>query len=376
MKDLNSLQFFVQVARTSSFTHAALHLRVPKSSVSRAVSRLESRLGVRLIERTTRSVVLTEAGQLYLDGCHRVLDAAEQADLAVNTLLAHPSGRLRVGAPVAFARSILAPILGEFLAAYPDLQFQLELLHGSEPSAHGLGDDDLDLVVRAGPLQDSSSLVKPLMRIRIAAYASPTYLKSHPAPESPADLHNHACIATSCGPSGEAPGYALWRLTQPKSATRSAQEAKEIRVLARTVVPDPSINMELALSGVGIALLSQSASAAAVRDGRLVRLLPEWEPEPVQLYAVYPSRLSASPKVRVFLEFLRDRFGVNADLTLPQSVRPRKLTPTSPSEKRIRQVSPGRSLPALKPVATSMPDVRTSMTSRLVSSEMEVERLK
>jgi hypothetical protein len=183
-----------------------------------------------------------------------------------------------------------------------------------------------------------------------------------------ADLHNHACIATSCGPSGEAPGYALWRLTRPKSATRSAQENKEIRVLARTIVPDPSINMELALNGVGIALLSQAAAAAAVRDGYLVRLLPEWEPEPVQLYAVYPSRLSASPKVRVFLEFLRDRFGRNAELTLPQPVRPRKLTPTSPSKKKIKQASLDRSLPALKSVATSMRGGRTSIVSTLASS--------
>lgn len=314
MNDLNCLQFFVQVARTRSFTLAARHLRVPKSSVSRALRRLESRLGVQLIERTTRSVSLTEAGELYLDRCHRVLDAAEQADLAVNALLARPSGRLCVGAPVAFARSILAPILGDFLAAYPDLQLQIELLHGSEPVATGHA-EELDLVVRAGPLQDSSSLVKPLMRIRIAAYASPAYLKIHAAPESPADLRNHACIATSCGPSGEAPGYALWRLSQLKSAPRPAQESKEVRVLARTIVPDPSINIELALAGVGIALLSQSSAAAAVREGRLVRLLPEWEPEPVQLYAVYPSRLSASPKVRVFLEFLRERFGANAELT-------------------------------------------------------------
>jgi DNA-binding transcriptional LysR family regulator len=344
MNDLNSLQFFVQVARTRSFTHAARHLRVPKSSVSRAVRRLESRLGVRLIERTTRSVALTEAGELYLDRCNHVLDAAEQADLAVNALLANPRGQLRVGAPVAFARSILAPILGDFLAAYPDLHFHLELLHGSEPSA-----DDLDIVVRAGPLPDSSSMVKPLMRIRVAAYASPAYLKRHPAPATPADLRDHHCIVTSCSPTGGAAGYALWRLAQSRSASRATLESKEVRVLARTAVPDPSINMELALSGVGIALLSQASAAAAVREGRLVRLLPEWEPEPVQLYAVYPSRLSASPKVRVFLEFLRDRFGSNAELSLQQPARPSRPTSAAVLEKPIRPASRRRSSPAPLP---------------------------
>jgi DNA-binding transcriptional LysR family regulator len=344
VNDLNGLQFFVQVARTRSFTHAARHLRVPKSSVSRAIRRLESRLGVRLIERTTRSVALTEAGELYLESCHRVLEAAEQADLAVNALLAKPRGRLRIGAPVAFARSILAPILGDFLAAYPDLQFQLELLHGSGPAS-----DDLDLVVRAGPLEDSASMVKPLMRIRVAAYASPAYLKNHPAPATPADLRDHHCVVTSCSPTGEAAGYALWRLAQSRSTSRSTQESKEVRVLARTAVPDPSINMELALAGVGIALLSQTSAAAAVREGRLVRLLPDWEPEPVQLYAVYPSRLSASPKVRVFLEFLRDRFGSHAELGPPQPTQPQKTPSTSLSEKKIRPASRRRSSPAPQP---------------------------
>jgi DNA-binding transcriptional LysR family regulator len=130
MTDLNELPFFVQVANTTSLTVAAKRLGVPKSSVSRAIGRLEARLGVRLMARTTRSVTLTEAGEVYLDRCQRVLEEAEQADLAVGALLAKPRGRLRLAAPVPFVRSILAPILGEFLDAHPELRLQLQLLNG------------------------------------------------------------------------------------------------------------------------------------------------------------------------------------------------------------------------------------------------------
>jgi DNA-binding transcriptional LysR family regulator len=300
MTDLNELQFFVQVSRTHSFTQAARQLGVPKSSVSRAIRRLEERLGVRLVERTTRSVALTEAGELYLDRCQRVMEEAEQADLAVGAMLAKPRGRLKIGAPVAFARSVLGPVLGEFLTLYPELQVEVKLLNGDAV----VNDANLDLVVRAGPLEDSGMLVKPLMRIRLAAYASPRYLAAHGIPEAPADLLRQDCITTNCGHSGEAAGYTTWRLQR-------GMERKEVKVMARVAVPDPTINHQLALAGAGVVLLSQSIAAKDVEDGHLVRLLPEWEPEPVELHALYPSRLNASPKVRVFLQFLRERFGAD-----------------------------------------------------------------
>jgi DNA-binding transcriptional LysR family regulator len=297
MTDLNELQFFVQVSQAQSFTLAAKHLGVPKSTVSRAVLRLETRLGVRLVERTTRRVALTEAGELYLDRCQRVLEEAEQADLLIGALQAKPRGRLRVGAPVAFARSFLGPILGDFLALYPELRLHLQLL-GTDPAPR---ERTLDLVIRPGPLEDSGLLVRPLMRIRLGAYASPAYLKHRELPDSPAALRRQTCIATSCGALGEPSDSATWRL-------RRGTDLQEVRVESRVSVPDPVINHQLALSGVGVALLSQSIAQADVDQGRLVRLLPDWEPEPVVLHAVYPTRLNSSPKVRAFLQFLREHF--------------------------------------------------------------------
>jgi DNA-binding transcriptional LysR family regulator len=299
MTNLNELQFFVQVSQTQSFTKAAKRLGVPKSSVSRAIVRLENRLGVRLVERTTRRVGLTEMGELYLNRCQRVMEEAKQADLAVGALQAKPRGTLRVGAPVAFARSILGPSMGEFLAMYPELRLRLQLLNGDE----SLREDTFDVAVRAGALEDSGLLVKPLMRIRLGAYASPGYLEHHKVPESPVDLLQLSCITTSCDAPGEG-DFSIWRL-------RRGDERREVRVESRVSVHDPTINHQLALAGAGVALLAQSVMRADVEQGRLIRVLPEWEPEPVQLHALYPSRLDSSPKVRVFLQFLRERFGTD-----------------------------------------------------------------
>jgi DNA-binding transcriptional LysR family regulator len=296
MTDLNQIRFFLLVAQTRSFTHAARRLSVSKSSVSRAIGRLEERLGVQLIERTTRSVGLTELGRLYLTHCQKVTDEAEQADLAVGAMLAHPRGKLRVGAPVAFARFVLGPLMHEFLAMYPELRVHMELLSGNGR----IHDEGLDLLVRAGPLEDSGWLVRPLMRVRLGIYASPGFLKRHKRPESPAELGQLPCIVTSCGPLGESDDLALWRL-------RRKSEMREIGVDARISLPDPSVHRQLALAGVGVAMLGQAEVVTDLKQRRLVRLVPEWEPEPIELYALYPSRLSASPKVRALLEFLQHR---------------------------------------------------------------------
>jgi DNA-binding transcriptional LysR family regulator len=295
--DLNAMQVFAQVAQTRSFTEAARRLGLPKSTVSRTLRRLEQRLGAQLVERTTRRVALTEVGALYLLRCERVLGEAEEADLAVGALQAEPRGRLRVGAPIPFARWILGPVLAEFLARYPLLQVHLDLMEGDGAVLDGR----LDLLIRAGALEDSTLRVKPLMRVLPEIYASPEYVAEHGAPESPAELRSHRCIATTCDTvAGEPGALTTWRM-------RRGSERAEVQVEPRVAVPDPSMNLQLAVAGMGVALLSRGLARPYVEAGRLVRLLPEWTPEPVELVALYPSRLSASPKVRAFLDFLRER---------------------------------------------------------------------
>jgi DNA-binding transcriptional LysR family regulator len=293
MINLNELHYFALVAQSRSFTLAAKRLNVPKSSVSRTIGRLEQRLDVQLIERTTRSVRLTEAGRLYLTHCQRVIEEAEQADIAIGAMMATPKGKLRIGAPVAFARFVLGPLMNEFLVLYPEVRVHIELLQARERESQ----EGFDLVVRVGPLEDSGWLVKPLMRVRLGLYASPAFLKRQRRPESPADLRQFPCIVTSCGPLGEPGDSATWRLHRER-------EVRELQVIARVSVPDPSVHRQLALAGVGVATLGQAEVKRDLKERRLVRILPEWEPEQVELFALYPSRLAASPKVRVLLEFL------------------------------------------------------------------------
>jgi DNA-binding transcriptional LysR family regulator len=295
MTDLNELQMFVQVAKTQSFTTAANRLELPKSSVSRSIHRLETRLGVRLIERTTCRVALTEEGQIYFDRCERVLEEAEQAEIEIGALQGKPRGTLRVGTPAIFARSLLGPALAEFLAMYPEVRVHLQSLDGLSRER------PLDIVVRPGPLHDSGMLVKPLFKIRIAVYASQSYLKHRVIPDSPAALREHSCIVTNCVGFADTNDAAIWRLQR-------GAEVKEVRVECRVSVPDPAISQQLALTGVGVALLSQSATRGDVEEGRLVRLLPDWEPEPIELHALYASRLNPSPKVRAFIQFLKQQF--------------------------------------------------------------------
>ena len=300
MVDLNDLQFFVQVCKEQSFTLAARRLGMPKSNISRAVLRLEERLGVRLLERTTRSVRLTEVGELYLNRCQRVLEEAEEADLLIDALQAKPRGRLRVRVHIGFFQLIPAPVLREFLGMYPELRLQFQMHSGDGPSR----ERNVDLSIRGGPLEDSGFLVKSIVRIRLGTYASPSYLESREVPSSPADLHQHSCI-TKCGMSGEPGDSAIWRL-------RRGAEVKEIRIESRVSLPDSTIYHQLAVAGVGVALLSQSSARVDVEEGRLVHLLPEWEPDPFELYAVYPSRLNSSPKVRAFVQFLQKRLAMDS----------------------------------------------------------------
>jgi len=292
--DLNELQFFAQLGRAQSFTLAARQLGTQKSAVSRALVNLETRLGVRLVERTTRRVALTEAGELFLEKCLRVLEEAEQADLAINMIHSKPKGRLRVGAPAAFVRFVLAPLLGDFLREYPEVKLSLQMIQGP-PMPNEAG---LDIAIRQGPLDDSAMRFMPLKKISLGLYASAGYVAANGAPETPAGLSSHRFIITNCGSHGEPAEFA-------KLSLRRGALTETVRVEAHICLTDPSLNLQLALSDAGIALLSQSLSRPSVTEGRLVRILPDWEPEPVELFALYASRLSSSPKVRAFLDYIR-----------------------------------------------------------------------
>jgi DNA-binding transcriptional LysR family regulator len=293
ISNLNELHYFTMVARARSFTSAAGRLNLPKSTISRAIQSLEQRLNIQLLQRTTRSVRLTEAGQIYLAHCEKVMEEIELADGAIGAMMASPKGTLRIGAPVAFARFLLEPLMHEFLLMYPQLQISIELLQAKERQSY----EHCDLVVRAGPLEDSDWLVKHLMRVRLGLYTSTSLLSRNRRPQSPADLSQYPCIVSSCGAPGEVAGQTTWRLRREK-------EVREVRVAARLSIPDPAVHHQLALKGLGIAMLAQTEVVSDLKERRLVRVLAGWEPEPIDLYALHPARLAASPKLRVLLDFL------------------------------------------------------------------------
>jgi DNA-binding transcriptional LysR family regulator len=291
MTNLNELQFFFYVAETGSFTAAAKRLEMPKSTISRGLSRLEDRLGLRLMERTTRRLLLTEAGEVYLQYCRKAMEELQQAEAAVGEMRVAPRGRLRVGAPILFSRSCLTPLVPEFLDRYPDVQ--LHLLLGEDES--NLLESSLDFQIRTGRVSDSEMFVRYLGQVQYGLYASPGYVARNGAPSSPEDLLEHDCITPQ-----ESGPCASWILD-------NGSKKVEIRPQPRFSAIDSTILRQLALAGVGITVIPCWLTRAYVCEGTLVRLLPEWQPEPVDVSAVYPSPLKLVPNARVFLEFLVER---------------------------------------------------------------------
>lgn len=281
--DFNHLQTFYWVAKAGSFTAAARVLNLPKSTVSRQIGALEARLGTRLMERTTRRVGLTEIGQVFLAHCERVMAEAEDAERAVTAYTAEARGVLRVGVPVTFARTFLAPLLGEFCRKYPLVRVELILGGGRFDPVESL----LDVVIHVGRLEDSSYIVKKLGSMKQGLYASRRYLKGRPAPDSPDGLKEHSVIMM-----GRTARGSRWRLSGPDG------RREEVRMDPRIAVADPVIAHQMVLAGLGIGMLPSFLTGG---DERIVPVLPEWQAAAVDFFAFYPARTLTPPKLRVFL---------------------------------------------------------------------------
>lgn len=282
---LNHMQTFYWVAKTGSYTRGAKAMSLPKSTVSQQIQALEARLGVRLIERTTRKLALTEIGRVFLVHCERVIAGAEEAEHAVTEYRAEPQGLLRVGVPVTFARTYLAPILPGFCRKYPRLKVELVIPGRMDPV-----ENLLDVAIRAGRVADSSSILKKLGTIRQGIYATREYLRKQGSPASPAELPLHPIISVSRTAQG-----GVWHLTD-KNGKR-----EEVHFDPLLSVSDPVMAYEMASSGLGIAAMAETFAKA---NRQLVRVLPDWRPGDVELFAIYPARELTPMKVRVFLDEL------------------------------------------------------------------------
>jgi DNA-binding transcriptional LysR family regulator len=290
--DLNQTLVFTRVVQTGSFTAAAKLLGLPKSSVSRRVTLLEERLGARLLQRTTRKLGLTEEGRLYFERAERLVAALAEADAAVGQLKATPQGRLRVTAPLSFG--MLGPIVAEYLEAWPEVQVEVVCTDRRVD----LVDEGFDVAVRAGPLQDSTLIARPLGTIRTILVTGPALLKQRGAPKTPADLARLPCIAFGSSATPE-----LWAL-------ESGEKKAQVQIAPRLTVNVFELMFDSACESVGIAAIPDYLCTEQLAKGRLVRVLPKWSGAELPVHAVYPSTRQLSPRVVEFVGLLRQRLAL------------------------------------------------------------------
>ncbi|MFP2958911.1 LysR substrate-binding domain-containing protein [Myxococcus sp. 1LA] len=288
--DLNELLIFARVVQAGSFTAAAKGLRMPKSTVSRKVSELETRVGAQLLQRTTRKLRLTEVGRTYYEHCARIVSEAEQAEQAVTRMQAAPHGLLRVTTPLTF--SFIGPLISRFLQAYPEVQLELVC---SDRNVDLMA-EGFDVAVRAGRLADSSLMARRLGSVERVVIASPSYLKARGTPKTPKDLEKHDCLLFGTGLESN-----VWTLM-------SGNRSVDIKVSARLVVNEPDMVFAVARAGAGIALLPNLHFSSELTAGRLQRILPDWHSTETPVHAVYPSTRHHSPKVMAFVECLREHW--------------------------------------------------------------------
>ncbi|MEN5206374.1 LysR family transcriptional regulator [Stenotrophomonas sp. TWI700] len=289
--DLNAVRMLVQVAEARSFTVAAGQLGISQSGLSRAIGRLESALGVRLLHRNTRNVSLTPDGRQFVEHCAPLLSGLEDAERRLGDRPSTPSGVLKLTAPSMFGRKVLVPLAGQLMAAHPQLQFELVL----NDRLVDLVEEGFDAALRTGPISDVRMVARPLRPLNWVTVASPAYIARHGEPASVDALHDHACLAVRNLRSGR---LVDWQFREADGQLR------EFTPPARMVFDSGDPLVEGALAGIGIVQVMDFAVADALADGRLQRVLQAFEGRSRVLSLVYPPSRQASPKLQVLAEAL------------------------------------------------------------------------
>ncbi|MCP1336181.1 LysR family transcriptional regulator [Futiania mangrovi] len=289
-----ALRVFTAVVEEGSFTGAAARLRLAKSAVSKHVQALEAELGAPLLIRSTRQVAVTEVGETYYERTRRILDEIDEADEAVRDLHGSPRGTLKLSAPMSFGLDHLSPALAEFMGRFPDVRVDLAL----DDRYVDLIEGGFDAAVRIGRLPDSSLRARRIAPARSVLAASPVYLERFGTPQTPDDLAGHRLLHYGLLRAGD-----VWTLQGPRGA-----EAR-IRVRPACLANNGNILRDAAIAGQGIVLQPTFICWQALREGSLVRVLPDWCGPEASIHAVYPPGRALSPKVRAFVDFLADRCG-------------------------------------------------------------------
>ncbi|OWT63542.1 LysR family transcriptional regulator [Candidimonas nitroreducens] len=297
MDSISDLALFELVARQGSLTAAARELGVTTPSVSKRLSRLEKRLGVRLLHRTTRQISLTNEGELYLVQGSRILADVAELEQAVTSSRAEPAGLLRVNASFGFGRMHVAPAVARFVDRYPAVEVQLQL--SDRPMS--LPEQAFDVGIRFGELPDARIHARRLIRNRRIVCAAPGYLERHGVPKTPRELAQHQCLVLRENDSA----YGTWHFA------RGRQE-EAVKVRGPLSSNDGFAVLQWALNGNGVAIRSQWEVDPYLGSGALVELLPDWVLPNADIYAVYLERRQRSARLRTFIDFLAE--------SLPKSV--------------------------------------------------------
>jgi DNA-binding transcriptional LysR family regulator len=291
MDKLESVQVFVAVAKAGGFSAASRALGLPLATVSRKVAELEESLGVRLFERSTRQVVLTDVARGYFEACQRLIDDLRDADDTVMGEYLQPKGELTVTAPSGFGRQHLQPVLIDFMRAFPEVSLRVLLVD----RLVNLLDEQVDVAVRINNLPDSSLVARRLGEIRMVVCGSPDYLKAKGVPGHPTDLTDHACIS--------------WASLGPQKAWLFSDGGVEalFPVPIRLTATLPDMVVAAAAADLGLAQVTTYQAEAAVRAGQLVPVLREFEAAPTAVHLVHPSSRRVPLKLRAFLDFAAPR---------------------------------------------------------------------
>ncbi|WP_429162468.1 LysR family transcriptional regulator [Aeromonas media] len=294
MNKITALNVFRRVVEMGTFKAAADDLHLSQAAVSKNINELEAFLGIALINRTTRRLSVTESGMAYYGQICGVLDSLEAADQSIMAASFTPRGRLRVGVPMSYGLIRLNPLICEFQRSYPAISIEVNL----SDTYMDLVDQGLDVVIRgAAALDDSTLRAKPLCEVRRVLCAAPDYLEEAGQPARPEDLKGHNCLLYSLSSSPR-----KWFFT--REAESVAVELKPASFCANNGIA----LKQAAVQGLGVILMPKEFVSSELADGTLVKLLPDWQPDPHALFAVYPFHKEQSPKVRLFIEFLVKAF--------------------------------------------------------------------
>ncbi|SFQ61666.1 DNA-binding transcriptional regulator, LysR family [Variovorax sp. OK605] len=296
MDQITAMRVFARVVEAGTFTRAADSLQMPKPTVTKLVQQLETRLRVKLLQRTTRRVTVTPEGAAYYERTARVLAELEDIESDLTNAQAHPRGRLRVDIGSSFANMILIPQLPAFHARYPEIELEI----GVSDRPVNLVGDAVDCVIRAGELTDQSLVARRIATLRFVTCATPAYLERHGVPKTPADLGDgtHRVV-----------GY-FSSLSNRPIPLRYGRDDERVEIHGHTVVGvnESTAHLTAVLTGMGVAQVFDVMVASHLESGALVEVLQGWTPPPYPLHVVYPTNRHLSAKLRVFVDWAVELF--------------------------------------------------------------------